>query len=81
MCSFLFREVSIKKTLFLNLLTLYTTEGNAAHDELGEQQINDDDREDGECDHHIHLTHVKLQKVCASKLGDQNRQRFLCVGM
>ena len=73
MCSFSFREVSMKKTILKIHLTFDTAEGNAAHDELGEQQIYHDDREDGECDHHIHLTHVKLQEVCASKLCDQNR--------
>lgn len=62
----------MKKTLFFKL-TFDTAEGNAAHDELGKQQIDHDDREDGECDHHINLTHVKLQEVCASKLCDQNR--------
>ena len=70
---FLFREVSMKKTLFETLLAFDTAEGNAAHDELGKQQIYHDDREDGECDHHINLAHVKLQEVCASKLCDQNR--------
>ena len=50
----------MKKTILKIHLTFDTAEGNAAHDELGEQQIDHDDREYGECDHHIHLTHVKL---------------------
>ena len=31
-------------------LTLYSTRGDTADDVLGEEQVNDDDREDRECD-------------------------------
>lgn len=58
---------------FLYDLTFDAAKGNAAHDKFRKQQINNDDRENRECDHHINLTHVKLQKVCASKLRDQDR--------
>ena len=47
---------------------------HAADDVLGQNQIDDDDREDGERNHRVDLPHVKLQPVGSTQLSDQDRK-------
>ena len=54
---------------------------NTFHDEFGKKDIYDDNRENREGDHHINLSHVKLQEVCTTELCDQYRKRFFLVGV
>ena len=41
---------------------------HTADDELGEQQVDDDHRQDGDGHHHVHLAHIELEEVCAAQL-------------
>lgn len=50
---------------------------NASNDELAEEEVDDDDGENREGNHHIDLPHVELQEVGAAELSNQNRQRLL----
>ena len=49
----------------------------AANDELREQQVDDDNVQDGDGDHHVHLAHIELQEVCTAQLCDQDGQGLL----
>lgn len=55
------------------ILTLDASHCHALDNELGKDQVYHDNGEDGECDGHIHLTHIELQEVCGTQLGDQDR--------
>lgn len=55
------------------ILTLDTSHCHTLDNELGKDQVHYDNGEDGECDGHIHLTHIELQEVCGTQLGDQDR--------
>ena len=61
------------------LLLFYTARGYSADDILGQNQIDNDDREDGECNHRIDLPHIKLQPIRGTKLRDQDGKRLLVV--
>ena len=47
---------------------------DASDDVLRQEQINQDNRENGERDHRINLAHVELQPVRCTKLCNQDRQ-------
>ena len=55
------------------ILTLDASHCHALDNVLGKEQVYDDNREDGECNRYIHLTHIKLQEVCGTQLSDQDR--------
>lgn len=46
--------------LFIERSALYAAQCDTAHDEFGKQQVNDDDRNDGDGDKHINFSHVKF---------------------
>ena len=56
---------------------LDAAQSHAADDELGQQQVDDDDRQNGDGYHHVHLAHIELQEVRAAQLGDQDGRVFL----
>ncbi len=47
---------------------------NAADDVLGQEEVDDDNREDGEGDHDVDLAHIKLEPVGRAQLGNENGQ-------
>ena len=47
---------------------------HTADDELGEQQVDDDHRQDGDGHHHVHLAHIELEEVCAAQLCNEDGQ-------
>ena len=47
---------------------------HTADDELGEQQVDDDHRQDGDGYHHVHLAHIELEEVCAAQLCNEDGQ-------
>ena len=49
-------------------LTFDTAQRHTADDELGEQQIDDDHRQDGDGHHHVHLANIELEEVCTAQL-------------
>ena len=55
---------------------LDAAQSHAADDELGQQQVDDDDRQNGDGYHHVHLAHIELQKVRAAQLCYENGHRF-----
>lgn len=57
----------------LNKLTLDASHCHALDNVLGKEQVYDDNREDGECNGHIHLAHIELQEVRGTQLSDQDR--------
>ena len=57
-------------------LTFYAAESYALDDESGKTQVNNDHGENGECDQHVYLTHVKLQPVSGTKSGDHDGERL-----
>ena len=60
---------------------LDAAQSHAADDELGQQQVDDDDRQNGDGYHHVHLAHIELQKVRAAQLGDQDGQGLFVGGV
>ena len=60
---------------------LDAAQSHAADDELGQQQVDDDDRQNGDGYHHVHLAHIELQEVRAAQLGDQDGQGLFVGGV
>ena len=44
------------------------------------EQVNKDDRHDGNGDHHVNLTHVEIHVVCAPEGCDHDRQGLFVLG-
>ena len=52
----------------------HAAQSNTADDELGKQQVHDDDGQNGDSHHHVNLAHIKLEEVCTAQLCDQDGQ-------
>ena len=62
---------------------LDTAQCNTTDDELGQQQINNDHRQDGNGHQHIDLAHIELEEVGTAELCNEDPQkcrvsRFRC---
>ncbi len=57
-----------------HVLFLHAAHGYAANDVLGQENVDDQDRDDGEEYKHINLAHIELQIVGAAQLGDEDGQ-------
>ena len=55
----------------------HAAQSNTADDELGKQQVHDDDGQNGDSHHHVNLAHIKLEEVCTAQLCDQDGQGLL----
>ena len=52
----------------------HAAQSNTADDELGKQQVHDDDGQNGDSHHHVNLAHIKLEEVCTAQLCNQDGQ-------
>lgn len=65
----------------VEVLAFHATQRHAADDELREQQIDDDDGQDRDGDHHVNFAHIELQEVRAAQLCDQDGQGLFVGGV
>ena len=50
----------------------HAAQSNTADDELGKQQVHDDDGQNGDSHHHVNLAHIKLEEVGTAQLGNED---------
>lgn len=65
----------------VEILAFHATQRHAADDELREQQVDDDDGQDRDGDHHVNFAHIELQEVRAAQLCDQDGQGLFVGGV
>lgn len=59
------------------MLSPDTAQCNTTDDELGQQQINNDHRQDGNGHQHIDLAHIELEEVGTAELCNEDGQSLL----
>ena len=61
-------------------LFLYTTQGDAFDNVIGKKQINDDNRQNGNGNHHVDLAGIKVHVIGATERCNHDWQRLLLFG-